>query len=115
MQLNCKVIKKWQTPTHFYIKPTFQGYPPFLAKFLVPTPLPPGDSIFGRSYSHFNKEGSNYDNASFFQFHFNVVLLLLYYKESNNNWHASIIELLSCFKDFKHSYRKCLFSKKKCH
>ena len=28
------------------INPPFQGYPPFLAKFLVP----PSDSIFGRSY-----------------------------------------------------------------
>ena len=42
MQLNCKVIKKWQTPS-------FQGYPLFLAKTLVP-PLPPTDSIFERSY-----------------------------------------------------------------
>ena len=39
MQLNCKVIKKWQHP-HFYINPIppFQGYPPFPAKVLVPTP-----------------------------------------------------------------------------
>ena len=34
MQLNIKVIKKWQRP-HFYINPPFQGYAPFLAKFLV--------------------------------------------------------------------------------
>ena len=30
--------------------PPFQGYPPFLAKLLVPPPQ--GDSIFGRSYPH---------------------------------------------------------------
>ena len=36
MQLNCKVIKKWQPPSpHFYINPLFSGYPPFLAKVLV--------------------------------------------------------------------------------
>ena len=35
MQLNIKVIKKWQTPISTSTNP-FQGYPPFLAKFLVP-------------------------------------------------------------------------------
>ena len=35
MQLNCKVIKKWQPPISTSTLP-FQGYPPFLAKFLVP-------------------------------------------------------------------------------
>ena len=35
MQLKCKEIKKVATP-HFYINPSFQSYPPFLAKFLVP-------------------------------------------------------------------------------
>ena len=35
MQLNSKVIKKWQ-PTHFYINPLFMLIPPFLATFLVP-------------------------------------------------------------------------------
>ena len=40
MQLNCKVMKMWQ-PSHFYINPPpFQDYSPFLAKFLVPPPLP---------------------------------------------------------------------------
>ena len=58
MQLNCKVIKKWQPP-HFYINPhSFQAYPPLVAKFLVPPPHPhPSDSIFGRSYFPFNKRG----------------------------------------------------------
>ena len=54
MQLNCKVIKKWQPPfPPFLHQPfsSFQGYPPFLAKSLVPhqvtqflegpTPSPP--------------------------------------------------------------------------
>ena len=38
MQLNCKVKKKSGNSPHFYINPppTFQGYSPFLAKFLVP-------------------------------------------------------------------------------
>ena len=40
MQLNIKVIKKWQPP-HFYINPPFQGYPPFLAKFLLPLQVTP--------------------------------------------------------------------------
>ena len=35
MQLNIKVIKKWQTPISTST-PQFQGYPPFLVKFLVP-------------------------------------------------------------------------------
>ena len=36
-QLNCKV-KKWQPPIYFYMNPPFfQGYSPFLAKFLVPS------------------------------------------------------------------------------
>ena len=50
MQLNIKVIKKWYSP-HFSINPpSFQGYAPFLAKFVIPpqvtqffegaTPLP---------------------------------------------------------------------------
>ena len=46
MQVNCKVIKKWQPP-HFYIAPPplpFQGYPPFLEIFLVYTAQ--SDSIF---------------------------------------------------------------------
>ena len=50
IELNCKVVKKWQPPIHFYINPPFQVYPPFLAKNFVPPP-PPSDSIFGRSYS----------------------------------------------------------------
>ena len=36
MQLNCKVIKKWQ-PTISTATPPFQVYPPSLAKFLVPS------------------------------------------------------------------------------
>ena len=45
MQLNIKVVKKWQPPppppplpflpSHFFINISFQGYPPFLAKFWV--------------------------------------------------------------------------------
>ena len=35
MQLNRKVIKKWQTPISTST-PFFQGYSYFLAKFLVP-------------------------------------------------------------------------------
>lgn len=35
-----------------------------------------------------------------FEYHLQVVLLLLYYKESNSNWYASFIKLLSCFKYF---------------
>ena len=35
MQLNCKVIKKRQPPISTSTPP-FQGYPPFLANFLVP-------------------------------------------------------------------------------
>ena len=51
MQLNCKLIKKWQPPPPpFLYQPLFQGYPYILPKFLVPpqvtqflespTPLP---------------------------------------------------------------------------
>ena len=40
MQLNIKVKKKWQLPI-YTPTPPFQGYPPFLAKFLVPPPPPP--------------------------------------------------------------------------
>ena len=50
MQLNIKVIKKWQPPISTSTPP-FQGYLPYLAKLLVPpqvtqffegpTPLPP--------------------------------------------------------------------------
>ena len=39
MQLNCKVIKKWQPPFPPFLHqpfPSFEGYPPFLAKSLVP-------------------------------------------------------------------------------
>ena len=36
MQLDCKVIKKWQPPISILTLPPFQGYPTFLAKFLVP-------------------------------------------------------------------------------
>ena len=35
MQLNCKVIIKWQ-PTHFYINPLFMLIPPFLQRFWYP-------------------------------------------------------------------------------
>ena len=57
MWLNCKVIKKCQSP-HFYIYPPFQVYPPpFLVKNFKP---PPSDSIFGRSYPpSFNKDGGS--------------------------------------------------------
>ena len=51
MQLNCKVIKKRQPPISTSTPP-FQGYPPFLANFLVPPP-PPSDSIFEDSTSPF--------------------------------------------------------------
>ena len=36
MQLNCKVIKKWQLSSTS--TPPFQSYTPFLPKFLVPPP-----------------------------------------------------------------------------
>ena len=72
MQLNCKVIKKWQTlspppPQFLSQRHRFQGYPHILAKFLVPpkvnqflkgpttpNPVPPP----------FNKrrKGSNYES-----------------------------------------------------
>ena len=58
MQLNCKVIKKWQ-PLISTLTPTFLGYPPFLAKFLVspqmtqflegPNPPPPPPPPFNKS------------------------------------------------------------------
>ena len=35
MQLNCKLIKKWRPPNFYIIPPLFQGYCPFLAKFLL--------------------------------------------------------------------------------
>ena len=35
MQLNCKVIKKWQLPPISSSNPPFQDYPPFLVRFLV--------------------------------------------------------------------------------
>ena len=35
MQLNCKLIKKWQPPNFYIIPPLFQGYCPFLEKFLL--------------------------------------------------------------------------------
>ena len=41
MQLNIKAIEKWQTPISTSPPPPpppFQGYPLFLAKFLVPPP-----------------------------------------------------------------------------
>ena len=46
MQLNCKVIKKWQPPISTSAPP-FQGYLPLSSKILG---SPPSDSIFGRSY-----------------------------------------------------------------
>ena len=46
MQLNCKVIKKWQPPISTSAPP-FQGYPPLSSKILG---SPSSDSIFGRSY-----------------------------------------------------------------
>ena len=42
-------FKKWQPP-HFYMKPLFQVYLPFLAINFVPPFPPSSDSIFGRSY-----------------------------------------------------------------
>ena len=45
IELNCKIIKKVAPP------PPFSGLsPPFLEKNLSPTPPPPSDSTFGRSY-----------------------------------------------------------------
>ena len=65
MQLNIKVKKKWQLPI-YTSTPLFQGYPPFLTKFLVtpppPTPTPPGDSIFWSPYPLFNKGGEGGSN-----------------------------------------------------
>ena len=55
MQLNCKVIRKWQLPSPISIStPLFQGYLPFLAKFLVPPeyqtsyPIPPPPPTFNK-------------------------------------------------------------------
>ena len=43
MQLNCKVIKKWQPPPpHLYINPPFSGLSPLSIKILGT--LPPSDS-----------------------------------------------------------------------
>ena len=63
MQLNCKVTEKVAT-SPFLLQPPFQGYSPFLAKFLVPpqvtqfledpTPLPP----LVRGERKFNYEGA---------------------------------------------------------
>ena len=64
MQLNCKVIKKWQPPLPISIStPPFQGYQPFLAIFLVPSQVtrflegatPPPPLI--------KRGGSNYDTT----------------------------------------------------
>ena len=50
---------------HFYINPPFYVYPPFLAKNFTP----PSDSIFGRSYSSFNKgEGGGFQLCSTLSF-----------------------------------------------
>ena len=55
MWSNCKVIEKWQPPISTSTPP-FKVYSPFLAKNFEP--LPPSDSIFGRSYPPpFNKMG----------------------------------------------------------
>ena len=48
IELNCKVIKRWQSPISTSMPP-FQVYSPFLAKNFVPPP-PPSELIFGRSY-----------------------------------------------------------------
>ena len=40
MQLNCKVIKKWQLPPISIWTLPFQGYPPFIAKCILGTPPP---------------------------------------------------------------------------
>ena len=57
MQLNCKVIKKWQPLLHFYITPTFSGLFPLSSKIFG---TPAGDSIFGRS----NGKGLQSDKLS---------------------------------------------------
>ena len=44
--------KRWQSPISTSSPPSFLVYVLFLAKNLV---TPPSDSIFGRSYSPFNK------------------------------------------------------------
>ena len=65
MQLNCKVIKKWQTP-HFYIFfPFFRVIPPILEKFLVPTQVtqffqgstfPPLITMYIEQFSKINRK-----------------------------------------------------------
>ena len=59
MQWNCKVIKKVATPPISTSTPPFQGYPPFLAKFLL---LHPQVTQFWKVLPPpFNREGgSNY-------------------------------------------------------
>ena len=48
IELNCKVVKKWQPPISTSIPPLFFRFiPRFLQKILYP---PPSDSIFWRSY-----------------------------------------------------------------
>ena len=60
--MNCKVLKKVATPTFLHQPPPFQGYLPFLAKFLVPPKL----LNFWKVLPPFNKRyrggggGSNY-------------------------------------------------------
>ena len=57
MWLNCKVIKKWQTPfPQLYIKPPFRVYPSLSSKTFS-YPLPSSDLIFGRSYLPLIKGG----------------------------------------------------------
>ena len=47
IELNCKIIKKWQPPILHQPSTLFSGLLPFLAK----SPPPLSDSIFGRSDS----------------------------------------------------------------
>ena len=74
MQLNCKVIKKWQLPISAST-PLFQGYPHFLAKFLVPP-----------KWLNFSKEG--------YLFHGRISLNLVLYFLYSTGWRCCLVHLI---------------------
>ena len=65
MQLNCKVIKKWQPPSpHFYINPPFSGLSSLFSKiFGTPqvTQFSEGPTL--RPFNKGGRRGSNYDTC----------------------------------------------------
>ena len=126
MQLNCKVIKKWQLSSTS--TPPFQSYTPFLPKFLVPPPQvtqflegpapppPPPPFNKGRGFpamlNQINKKDfARWPFSSFFVIFFSGWLLLCFFIARYEHISLSFVEMVGYYNEIFRNSRSQMFLK----